>query len=65
MFVYRFTYLDTNLNGGRPVLTLKGKNAVPEHDEQVSRIDIYIHIFSYFMFIYLFGYNFYIYIYRL
>ena len=31
----RFTYLDSQFNGGRPVLTLKAKNIVEEHDKQV------------------------------
>ena len=31
----RFTYLDSDLNGGRPVLILKAKNIVEEHDKQV------------------------------
>lgn len=31
----RFTYLDSELNGGRPVLILRAKNLVPEHDKQV------------------------------
>jgi oligosaccharyltransferase complex subunit alpha (ribophorin I) len=31
----RFTYLDSQFNGGRPVLTLKGKNIVEEMDKQV------------------------------
>ena len=33
----RFTYLDSDINGGRPVLTLKTKNLVEEHaDKQVK-----------------------------
>jgi oligosaccharyltransferase complex subunit alpha (ribophorin I) len=31
----RFTYLDTELNGGRPVLTLRAKNLVEEHNEDI------------------------------
>ena len=31
----RFTFLDTIFNGGRPVLTLKSKNIVEEHEKQV------------------------------
>ena len=31
----RFTYLDSELNGGRPVLVLRARNLVPEHDKQV------------------------------
>jgi oligosaccharyltransferase complex subunit alpha (ribophorin I) len=31
----RFTYLDSELNGGRPVVVLRAKNLVPEHDKQV------------------------------
>mmetsp|Transcript_13654 Transcript_13654/g.18686 ORF Transcript_13654/g.18686 Transcript_13654/m.18686 type:complete len:450 (+) Transcript_13654:22-1371(+) len=31
----RFTYLDSDLNGGRPVIILKAKNIVPEHDKNV------------------------------
>jgi len=31
----RFTYLDSELNGGRPVIILKAKNLVEEHDKQV------------------------------
>eukprot|EP01041_Mallomonas_annulata_P011993 gene11993-25125_t len=31
----RFTYLDSKLNGGRPVLTLKASKIVPEHEEQI------------------------------
>ena len=31
----RYTYLDSEFNGGRPVLVLRGKNLVPEHDKQV------------------------------
>jgi len=31
----RFTYLDSDLNGGRPVITLKTNNIVSEHDKQV------------------------------
>ena len=30
----RYTYLDSELNGGRPVLTLRAKNLVEEHDRQ-------------------------------
>ena len=32
---FRFTFLDSRVNGGRPVLTLKAKNIVGEHDAQV------------------------------
>lgn len=36
MYVHdRFTYLDSELNGGRPVIILHAKNLVPEHDKQV------------------------------
>jgi oligosaccharyltransferase complex subunit alpha (ribophorin I) len=31
----RYTFLDTNFNGGRPVLTLRAKNVVEEHEKQV------------------------------
>ena len=31
----RFTYLDTELNGGRPVITLRAKNVVEEHNEDI------------------------------
>ena len=31
----RYTFLDTNFNGGRPVLTLKSKNIVEEHEKQI------------------------------
>ena len=31
----RFTYLDSNLNGGRPVLILRSSNIVEEHDKKV------------------------------
>ena len=31
----RFTYLDSKLNGGRPVLILRGKNLVAERDSEV------------------------------
>ena len=31
----RFTYLDSKMNGGRPVLTLKASKVVPDHDEQI------------------------------
>jgi oligosaccharyltransferase complex subunit alpha (ribophorin I) len=31
----RYTYLDSELNGGRPVLILRAKNLVPEHDKEV------------------------------
>mmetsp|Transcript_16718 Transcript_16718/g.16817 ORF Transcript_16718/g.16817 Transcript_16718/m.16817 type:complete len:453 (+) Transcript_16718:63-1421(+) len=31
----RFTFLDSVLNGGRPVVTLKAKKLVPEHDEKI------------------------------
>lgn len=31
----RYTFLDSHFNGGRPVLTFKAKNVVPEHDGQV------------------------------
>lgn len=31
----RYTFLDTNFNGGRPVLTLRAKNIVEEHEKQV------------------------------
>ena len=34
-YVYRFTYLDSELNGGRTVIILKAKNLVEEHDKQV------------------------------
>ena len=33
--ICRFTYLDSELNGGRPVIILKAKNLVEEHDKQV------------------------------
>lgn len=32
----RFTYLDSDMNGGRPVLTFRLKNAVPQHSEQIE-----------------------------
>lgn len=32
----RFTYLDSELNGGRPVIILRAKNLVAEHDKQVT-----------------------------
>uniref|UniRef100_A0A7S3LZI6 Dolichyl-diphosphooligosaccharide--protein glycosyltransferase subunit 1 n=1 Tax=Spumella elongata TaxID=89044 RepID=A0A7S3LZI6_9STRA len=32
----RFTYLDSELNGGRPVIILRAKNLVSEHDKQVT-----------------------------
>ena len=32
----RYTYLDSNFNGGRPVINLKAKNIVEEHDKQVT-----------------------------
>ena len=32
----RYTYLDSKFNGGRPVITLKAKNIVEEHDKQVT-----------------------------
>jgi oligosaccharyltransferase complex subunit alpha (ribophorin I) len=32
----RYTYLDSKVNGGRPVITLKAKNIVEEHDEPVT-----------------------------
>lgn len=35
-FGRRFTYLDTQINGGRPVITLRAKNVVEEHDDQVT-----------------------------
>jgi Ribophorin I len=31
----RFTFLDTNFNGGRPVLTIRSKNVVEEHEKHV------------------------------
>lgn len=31
----RFTYLDSKLNGGRPVVVLKAHNLVPEHDSPI------------------------------
>jgi len=31
----RFTYLYSDLNGGRPVVILRAKNLVEEHDKQV------------------------------
>ncbi len=31
----RFTYLDSELNGGRPVVILRARNLVEEHDQQV------------------------------
>jgi hypothetical protein len=31
----RFTYLDSEMNGGRPVIILNAKNLVEEHDKQV------------------------------
>lgn len=31
----RFTYLDSALNGGRPVLKLKARNLVPQHSKQI------------------------------
>jgi hypothetical protein len=31
----RYTYLDSSLNGGRPVVVLKTKNIVPDHDQPV------------------------------
>ena len=31
----RFTFLDTNFNGGRPVLTIRSKNVVEEHEKQI------------------------------
>lgn len=31
----RYTFLDTNFNGGRPVLTIKSKNVVEEHEKQI------------------------------
>jgi oligosaccharyltransferase complex subunit alpha (ribophorin I) len=31
----RFTYLDSKLNGGRPVVTIRAKNVVENHSEQV------------------------------
>jgi len=31
----RFTYLDSEFNGGRPVIILKGKNFVEDHDEEI------------------------------
>lgn len=35
-FVCSFTYLDSELNGGRPVVILRAKNFVEEHDKQVE-----------------------------
>ena len=35
VIICRFTYLDSELNGGRPVIILKAKNLVEEHDKQV------------------------------
>ena len=35
-FGRRFTYLDTQLNGGRPVITIKAKNVVAEHDDEIK-----------------------------
>lgn len=32
----RYTYLDSQYNGGRPVLILKARNLVEEHDMQVT-----------------------------
>ena len=32
----RYTYLDSELNGGRPVITIKAKNAVEEQDKQIE-----------------------------
>lgn len=32
----RFTYLDSKIGGGRPVVNLKSKNLVEEHDKQVT-----------------------------
>lgn len=32
----RFTFLDSELNGGRPVITIKTTNAVQEHDQQIT-----------------------------
>lgn len=32
----RFTYLDSVLNGGRPVLTLRTGNVVEEHDKKIT-----------------------------
>jgi len=32
----RFTYLDSDLNGGRPVLIIKAKILVEEHDKQIT-----------------------------
>lgn len=34
-FVCSYTYLDSTLNGGRPVVTLTAHNIVPEHDQDV------------------------------
>lgn len=34
-FADRFTYLDSEMNGGRPVVILRGKNLVEEHDQQI------------------------------
>jgi oligosaccharyltransferase complex subunit alpha (ribophorin I) len=34
-FGRRFTYLDTKFNGGRPVITMKAKNVVAEHDDEI------------------------------
>ena len=33
--VFRFTYLDSNYNGGRPVIILNAKNLVEEHEKQI------------------------------
>ena len=33
----RFTYLDSEMNGGRPVIILRAKNVVEEHEKQASR----------------------------
>lgn len=35
MLISRFTYLDTVLNGGRPVIILRAKNLVPQHSKQI------------------------------
>ena len=31
----RFTYLDSTFNGGRPVLSIRAKNLVEEHDKKI------------------------------
>jgi Ribophorin I len=35
LYVFRYTYLDTVMNGGRPVLKLKASNLVAQHDKQI------------------------------